>query len=64
MKEYIKHIANTMKGLTKTSKTLCGEETQGMWCFVSIDHAFYNNLADGRLLPCKKCVKKVLKVLV
>lgn len=63
MEEYIKHIKDEVES-NKQGYTvaICGERVGG-WLFENIDHAFYNNKAKGRSLPCPKCVEKVTEVL-
>lgn len=59
--EYIKHIRHTHEDKKKTA--WCGQELIFDWAFVNIDHVAYNNMNGGRLLPCKKCVEKVIEAL-
>lgn len=59
MSDYINHILQTSKD--KEHLAWCGKKLYGEFVFVDIDHAVYNNINGGRLLPCKKCVSVIIK---
>lgn len=52
-------IAHTSADIQYRNRTWCGKSSSGVWCFKSIDHATYNNILNGRLLPCVACVKEI-----
>lgn len=58
--EYIKCILNLdmNEGI---GVSLCGKIILLNSHFTSIDHAYYNNKENGRLLPCPDCVKEVIE---
>lgn len=60
--EYITCIQNTnmSKGV---GYSICGRHVMMEFYFQSIDHAYHNNLNEGRLLPCPDCLKKVVETL-
>ncbi len=63
--EWIKCIRQTHE--EKKRLSWCGKDiTFGFreWAFVDIDHAAYNNLSKGRLLPCPDCVKVIAELLL
>ena len=66
MEEYIKHIAepDSVNPLTnRPTKSICGKDIHMDWAFTGIDHAYLSVIHDSRLLPCKDCVKVIIKKL-
>ena len=64
MKHYYKHILDnktTEKDGVKTS--FCGERLDLDFHFIDVEHAVRNRQNRGLLLPCKKCVSKIIKEL-
>lgn len=59
--ETIAHIQQTME--KNKTKTWCGMDAKNKWCFVSVDHAVYNRINEGRIIACKRCLKAVMKIL-
>lgn len=57
MKDYEKHITNTLTG-----KSFCGEVIQD-FAFIHVDHCVANQEKEGRLLPCPKCKKVIVDLL-
>jgi len=33
------------------------------WVFVSVDHALYNQMNQGRIMPCDACMAAIIEVL-
>lgn len=62
-KDYIKHILDERRSnLSKTKVSYCGIPIISFH-FTSTDHAMNELRSGGRLLPCKRCVKKIIKYL-
>lgn len=61
MSEHIKHIRQTHA--ERKQLAWCGRSVEIEWAFVDIDHAAYSQLNNDRLLPCKDCLKAVVKAL-
>lgn len=61
MKDLIKHIRHTHED--KKRSAWCGRNLWLEFAFANIDHAAYNNLNHDRLVPCKRCVKAIVKAL-
>ena len=60
MSEVVKHIMHTNADNKGTS--WCGRQLFG-FNFINIDHAIYNIINEGRLLACKKCINKIIKIM-
>lgn len=61
MSDYISHIKHTAPALK--DKYWCGRKVTPEFAFMDIDHATYNRVRKGRLLPCKQCVRKIVRLL-
>jgi len=48
----------------KEKESLCGRFIGAEFHFMSIDHIYCTMKAKGRQVPCEKCLKEVLGVLV
>ena len=60
--EYIRCIQHTHADKQKTS--WCGKTLYNYdWVFQDIDHATYNVMNGGRLVPCPDCVNVIFGVL-
>ena len=61
MKDHVKHIIKDCAG---PKLFWCGLRNSNLeFAFQNIDHAAFNNLESGRLLPCAKCVHAIVKAL-
>ena len=55
-------IRHTHADMTRTS--WCGRQIGTFeWVFVSVDHALYNQMNQGRIMPCDACMAAIIEVL-
>lgn len=59
--QIITHIRHTNE--EKKTTAWCGRRIGMVFAFVSIDHAAYSRMGGDRILPCKKCVAAIVKML-
>lgn len=60
--EYVACIQHTHAEKENTS--WCGRTLSNFeWCFQDIDHAAYNIMSRGMLVPCPDCVATIIGVL-
>jgi len=63
MKEYEKHIIS--EGVFIQSSRVfshCGKEINDIWSFQNVEHALLSIEDESRVVPCKKCIKEILKI--
>jgi len=62
LKEFEAHIKDKLNCELNKKISFCGEITNE-FMFEDASHAVMNRQREGRLLPCKKCVKKIIELL-
>lgn len=59
--DYIKCVAQTHEDSKHLS--YCGRQITAEFCFMGIDHLANVREYQGRLLPCGKCLKKIIEII-
>lgn len=60
LKEYEKHVVDERTSGSNAAVSFCGEPIEE-WAFTGPSHMVYNAMSKGRILPCKKCMTKILE---
>lgn len=59
MENYEHHIKKNIKN---SQESICGKSLISLsFYFENIDHAYFTVKEEGRVIPCQKCVKEILK---
>jgi len=64
MKDYEKHVrSERLSNEHGHAMAYCGERITMEFHFVNAEHALSNAQANGRLIPCRKCKKRMIELL-